>query len=185
MRQAEITALNECNFDLFRIDPEEEFVNQITAGSFVPTEEDLTKLFHDLNLKYFDGKLPDVQIEWSTRMKHAGKFITRDRIIRLGRAYHEHYPGDIVDTLKHEMLHLIYPYHNREFKREAHRIGTSLYAKNYPGMLRGMKYMYICPGCGTEYPSRKMLRNRSCGRCSQNGFDPRFKLKFVRRLTDR
>jgi predicted SprT family Zn-dependent metalloprotease len=103
----------------------------------------------------------------------------------LGRSYHEHYPEDIVDTLKHEMIHIRLSNHSREFKEEAKRIGASMYARNYPGMLRGMKYMYVCPACNLSYPSRKMLRNRSCGPCSKGKYDSRFKLRFVKRLTDR
>jgi len=184
MRQTERLALDQSNFDLFKTDPEEEFQNMIRQGLFFPKESDLAKLFCDLNRKYFEGSLPEVDIEWSSRMKHAGKCISKDRIIRLGLSYHEHYPEDIVDTLKHEMIHVRLPNHSRKFKEEAKRIGASMYAKHYPGMLRGMKYIYVCPSCGITYPSRKMLRNRSCGACSKGNYDSRFKLKFERRIND-
>lgn len=185
MRQAEKLALIHDNYDLFRTDPEEEFQNRIRSGLFFPAESDLAILLNALNRKYFGGDLPDVTIEWSSRMKHAGKCIANDNIIRLGRDYHEHYPEDIVDTLKHEMIHIRLPDHSSRFKEEAKRIGASMYAKNYPGMLRGMKYMYVCPVCNLSYPSRKMHRNRSCGPCSKGKYDSRFKLKFVKRLDDR
>ncbi len=182
MRTAERTALARINYDLFAADPEEEFRRKAEKGSFFPTDSDLGQLFDCLNRKYFNGILPKARVEWSSRMKHAGTCYTKDLTIRLGVDYHRHYPEDIVDTLKHEMIHIRLPNHGRKFQREAERLGTSLHAKYYPGMLRGMKYVYVCPACGITYPTRKMLRNRSCGACSKGRYDGRFKLKFLRRI---
>lgn len=182
MRRAELEILRETNYELFALDPEEAFVERLKDGVYFPTENDLSALYISLNNKYFDGKLPDARIEWSTRMIHAGKCEEKQRIIRLGVAYHKHYPEDIIDTLKHEMIHLIHPNHGKDFKAEAKRIGASRYSKAYPGMLKAMKYIYECPECGEQYPSRKMLRNRSCGKCSRGRYNSRFKLRFVRRL---
>ena len=185
MRLAERRSLKESNYDLFDCDVELNTENDTGRTASLPTEEDLAGLFRDFNCRFFGGELPVAQVEWSTRMKHAGKCIRSDRIIRLGVSYHMHFPEDVADTLKHEMIHLVIPNHGSEFKREANRIGTSRYARHYPGMLRGMKYMYDCPACNLSYPSRKMLRNRSCGPCSKGKYDSRFKLKFVKRLDDR
>ncbi len=154
----------------------------VRCSDSLPAEEELLAMFDEFNLLYFGNSLPRPKIEWSSRMKHAGKCEPRAQLIRLGRAYHEHYPEDIVDTLKHEMIHLVYPNHGPEFRREAERIGTSRYARHYPGMLKGMKYIYQCPTCGAEYPSRKMLRMRSCGPCSKGKYDGRHKLRFVRNI---
>jgi len=175
-------ALSEVNIDLFS--PENLSAICITDPSTanLPSEDELYRMFESLNRQHFDNTLPRPTIEWSTRMKHAGKCEMKAGIIRLGRAYHEHYPEDVVDTLKHEMIHLIHPNHGPEFHREAKRIGTSRYARNYPGMLKGMKYIYKCPTCGTEYPSRKMLRMRSCGKCSGGKFNRTHKLVFIRKL---
>jgi len=185
MRQTERFALKVHNYDLFLSDPEEEFLSKIRGGFFFPTESDLSELFDELNRKYFDGRLPKAKIEWSSRMKHAGKCLSRNLIIRLGHDYHKYYPEDIVDTLKHEMIHIRIPNHGQKFKEEARRIGASRYAKNYPGLLRGMKYLYACPVCGEIYPSRKLFKERSCGRCSKGRYDPHYKLKFVKRLDNR
>jgi len=185
MRQAARQALKIHNLDLFTSDPEEEFLEKIRGGHFFPDEADLHRLYDNLNVKYYCGTLPKVKIEWSSRMKHAGKCIVTHRIIRLGTGYHQHYPEDIVDTLKHEMIHLKILNHGPEFTREAARIGTTRFAKDYPGMLRGLKYLYQCPACGETFPSRKRFRERSCGRCSKGKYDPRFKLKFIKRIDDR
>jgi predicted SprT family Zn-dependent metalloprotease len=182
MRQATRKALKTCNLDLFAADPEEVFLDRIRSGRFFPNEDDLEQLYACLNMKYFSGALPEVKIEWSMRMKHAGKCIVSHKIIKLGTAYHRHYPEDITDTLKHEMIHLKIVNHGPAFNREAARIGTTRYAKDYPGMLRGLKYLYECPSCGETFASRKRFRERSCGRCSKGKYDPRFKLRFIKRI---
>ncbi len=184
MRLAERRSLKESNYDLFDCDVELNTENDTGRTASLPTEEDLAGLFRDFNCRFFGGELPVAQVEWSTRMKHAGKCIRSDRIIRLGVSYHTHFPEDVTDTLKHEMIHLVIPNHGSEFKREANRIGTSRYARHYPGMLRGMKFLYECPTCGETYPSRKILRLRSCGRCSNGRYNSDHKLRFVRRLDD-
>ena len=151
----------------------------------LPPEEDLYKLFDEYNWLYFGGKLPAARIEYSTRMTSAGSFSIRERFIRIGRKYHELFPEEIGDTLKHEMIHFIYPTHGTAFKKEAARIGASLRAKHHPSLCKPPKYLYACPKCGKEYPRQKRLRMASCGTCSRSGFDQRFKLVLVRQQTDR
>jgi predicted SprT family Zn-dependent metalloprotease len=182
MRVAERIALRQANLDLFSVDVEECFMAKLRTGVYFPDDADLSRLFADLNHKFFSGRLPDANVEWSSRMKHAGRCSQELNLIRLGLEYHRHYPEDIVDTLKHEMIHLLHPNHGTEFKREARRIGASRYAKQYPGMLKGMRYLYECPTCGESFPSRKLLRMRACGKCSGRKYDSRHKLRFVRRL---
>jgi len=182
LKKRQQDALREINLDLFSPQSYHIVRPETRATDELPSEPELYCLFDSLNGRYFGSSLPRPTIEWSTRMKHAGKCEMKGRVIRLGRAYHEHYPEDVVDTLKHEMIHLIYPNHGPEFKREAERIGTSRYARQYPGMLKGLKYLYVCPTCGTEFPSRKMLRMRSCGPCSGGRYNGKHKLQFVRKL---
>lgn len=185
MRKVEIEALREHNLDLFDSMSPASIIETISASERIPTESELNELFDALNEQFFAGGLPKARVEWSSRMKHAGKCMSMQRIIRLGESYHRYYPEDVVDTLKHEMIHLMIPSHGADFKKEARRIGASFHAKNYPGMLRGMKYLYTCPGCGAMFPSMKRYRERSCGKCSKGRYDPRFKLKFVRRLDEK
>ena len=101
-------------------------------------------------------------------------------IIRIGRKYHELFPEEVYDTLKHEILHFIYPTHGAAFKKEAARIGASVRAKPHPSLCKPPKYLYVCPGCGKEYPRQRRLRMASCGACSKSGFDSRYKLVLVR-----
>ena len=179
MTKKQSKALKSLNLDLFldyyTYKPE----SSPKKGIELPDSDVLLSMFENLNYKYFDGCLPKVKIEWSTRMRAAGKYYINSKIIRMGRRYHEYYPDEVEDTLKHEMLHILYPNHGREFKEEARRIGTSRHAKAYPGGRSPHKFIYVCPACGQKYHRHKRLRMASCGKCSQNGYDDRFKLKMI------
>ncbi len=154
----------------------------IVGGSELPSVAELERLFDRFNREFFEGRLPRVRIEYSTRMQRsAGSYHPADRVIRIGRRYHELFPDEIEDTLKHEMIHLRHLRHNAAFKREAQRLGTSVKAQSHPLLGRPPKYTYACPGCGREYPRQKRLRMASCGRCSRGGrYDERFKLQLKR-----
>ena len=149
--------------------------------SEMPTVADLYSLFDRYNWMYFDGVLPRPSIEYSRRMTSAGAYLPGRRLIRIGLKYHQIFPEEIADTLKHEMIHIIHLKHDAAFKAEASRIGASLRAKSHPALRRPPRYTYICDSCGSVYPRQKRLRMASCGTCSRGGrYDRRFKL----RLTD-
>lgn len=151
------------------------------AKHALPSLEYLYQLFDKFNILYFDNKLPQVKITYSTRMTNAGSYTPALKLIKISKKYHEIFPNDIEDTLKHEMIHIIHFYHNADFKKEAARIGASLKAKSHPLLRRKPKYLYICPGCKKEYPRQKRIRMASCGICSDKGkFDNRFKLKLYK-----
>lgn len=154
----------------------------IAAGQAtdLPTVDQLYTLFDQYNRLYFKGKLPRVKIEYSTRMMDAGAYIPSQKLIRIGRKYHELFPEDVDDTLRHEMIHIIHHGHDAAFKKEAKRIGASLHGKSHPALVKPPKYIYMCPACRHEYPRHRQLRMASCGDCSPKGrFDPRFKLKLI------
>jgi len=149
--------------------------------SGLPSVEDLYRLFDRFNNIYFDGSLPRVRIEYSSRMLSAGSYTPHDRIIRIGRKYHELFPEDLEDTLKHEMIHIRHYRHDTAFKREARRIGASLKAKPHPALRKPARYLYSCPNCGRLYPRQRRLVMASCGVCTPGKhFDSRFKLRLVR-----
>ena len=165
------------NYSLF--DVETSCRQPVDEQLLLPDEDELRRMFSRINYRYFSGRLPEAKIEWSSRLRMAGKYLVNDRIIRLGRKYHEHFPQEIEDTLKHEMIHILYPDHGRLFKAEAVRIGASRYARDYPGARMSYKYIYACPACGQKFYRRKRYRMVSCGNCSHDGFDERFKLRLV------
>jgi len=200
--KASSMALAALNYDLFEVEPTPpvpatlytKIKNQLWRQSVadikaweanvdsLPAIEELYRMFNRYNWLYFDGKLPQVRIEYSTRMRIAGSYTPRKKLIRIGYRYHRIFPDEIVDTLKHEMIHIIYFKHNAAFKREAKRIGASLKARTHPSLMRSPRYIYYCPNCGKEYPRQKILRMVSCGDCSKGGkFDARYKLKLLKR----
>lgn len=170
-------ALKENNLDLF-FDFGKTAPKRQDSSELLPDSKALQYMYGRLNWKYFNGRLPRVQIEWSSRMLAAGKFYLGRNLIRLGKKYHEYYPEDIEDTLKHEMLHILYPNHGKIFKVEAKRIGASLHAREFTGGRSPYKYIYICPICHEKYYRHRYIRTASCGICSAGGYDKRFKLKL-------
>lgn len=149
-------------------------------GDPLPTVAELYRRFDMYNWMHFQGKLPRPRIEYSNRMISAGSYTPHGRIIKIGRKYHELFPEDIDDTLKHEMIHIIHFYHDAAFKREARRIGASVKARSHPALRRPPKYLYTCPGCKREYPRQRQIRLASCGYCSSGGkYDKRYKLRLV------
>ncbi len=143
--------------------------------SRLPDEDELVQRFTRFNHVYFEGLLPTTAIRWSSRMRIAGMCDTRKRIISLSRAYHTHFPEDIDDTLKHEMIHLIHPSHDLEFRREAKRLGATVHCKEYPGLHPRARFVYICPHCRTVFHRSKRER-LYCGLCSRRRIDERFML---------
>jgi len=141
----------------------------------LPSTDELARRFAEFNLRYFANTLPPVTIKWSKRMRIAGTCDSYRKIITLSHTYHTHFPDDVDDTLKHEMIHLRIPRHDAAFRREAACIGTSVHCRDYPELHPRARYVYICPACGMEYPRAKRAQ-LYCGRCARRGFDPRFKL---------
>ena len=155
-------------------------------GPSLPDEKELARRFEVFNWMYFKGKLPKVRIEYSNRMTSAGSYTPSGKVIKIGRKYHEIFPEDINDTLKHEMIHILHFRHDRAFKREAERIGASLRARAHPALQRPPRFVYYCEHCGMRYPRQKRLRMASCGQCSKGGrYDERFKLKLMKTAAKR
>ncbi len=148
----------------------------------LPDPDELARRYAEFNLRYFQDSLPPVTIKWSKRMRIAGTCDSHRRIITLSYVYHTHFPNDVDDTLKHEMIHLRCPHHDAAFRREAARIGTSVHCHDYPELHPRARFIYVCPTCNTEYPRVKRAQ-LYCGRCARRGFDPRFKL-ILRTSTD-
>jgi len=152
------------------------------AATGLPEVGELYRMFDRYNWVYFEGRLPKVKIEYSSRMTSAGSYMPQRRLIRIGRKYHQLFPEELADTLKHEMIHVRHFRHGRAFKAEAARVGASVRAKSHPSLHKPPRYIYRCPRCGREYPRQKRLRMASCGVCTPGrSFDQRFKLKLKKR----
>jgi hypothetical protein len=80
------------------------------------------------------------------------------------------------------MIHLVTPNHGPEFREMGKRIARALgvtwnefrYATRWADLKR-YRYLYACPRCGLELPSKKR-RRASCGRCNPEGYDERYRL---------
>jgi len=187
MNKRQYLALRSIHYDLFQAetvvgdDVSGRDVKPSDACTPLPPLAKLYQLYGDFNKECFDGRLPEVKISYSKRMLIAGSYMPSTREIKIGTKYHTIFPDDLADTLKHEMIHVLYPNHNRGFKALAAKLGVSLKAKTHPALRGAYKYLYVCPVCGREYPRRKRLRMASCGICSAgNAFDPRCKLRLSR-----
>ncbi len=152
-----------------------------TDRGLLPTLTDLYNRFRQYNIQFFAGKLPTPRIRYSDRLLAAGLYVRNRQEIVLSRRYHEIFPQDIDDTLKHEMVHIIFFNHDSDFRKEAQRIGASYKAKAHKSLKLPPRYIYYCRVCKTEYPRRKRLISASCGKCSPSRFDPKFKLALKTR----
>jgi predicted SprT family Zn-dependent metalloprotease len=138
-------------------------------------------LYDTLNRRHFGGRLPRSTVRWSPRLKVAGQIARSNRVILLGLEYHCHYPGDVVSTLKHEMVHLLHWNHDEAFRRECARIRAPLHCRTYPGMFRPFRYVYECPSCGLRHRVRRII-HASCPRCGRGVFRSRHRLLLVEYL---
>lgn len=156
---------------------------------------DLQNLYTKLNRRWWRGRLPLISLRWSRRMHAiAGKYWSSSskREIVLSVPYHQKFPEEIEDTLKHEMIHLYLHLtgglrrglsHGEEFRAEAARVGASIHCKTYEGTHRPYRYIWECPNCTRRSRSR-VRRVWACKPCctTHNGgyYSPRFKLRLVR-----
>jgi predicted SprT family Zn-dependent metalloprotease len=145
------------------------------GSASLPSIDELHRRFIEFNAALFGSKLPSAELRWSTRLRIAGTCDPRRRIITLSRAYHEHYPGDLDDTLKHEMIHLRYHGHGPAFRREATRVGATVHCKEYAGLHPKAHLRYVCPHCHREFRRMKPAE-LYCGRCSRGHLHPSFRL---------
>lgn len=157
----------------------------------------LDSLFDELNEVYWNGRLPKVPCRWSTRMRAiAGKFwgSRKGPEIVLSVPYHEHYPDQVCDTMKHEMVHVYVHQHGMrkrgsmhgpEFRAEAQRVGAPIHCQSYDGMHRSYKYEWACPNCGRKSKSRVKRTwgcRPCCNRFNRGRYSRRFKLQLSRIL---
>ena len=151
------------------------------STDLLPSLDEMYNRFRHYNVKFFAGKLPMPRIRYSDRLLAAGLYVRNRNEIVISRKYHELFPEDVDDTLKHEMIHILHFNHDAEFKKEAQRIGASYKAKAHKSLKLPPRYIYFCRVCKTEYPRRKRLISASCGKCAPSRFDPKYKLTLKAR----
>jgi predicted SprT family Zn-dependent metalloprotease len=155
----------------------------------------LQDLWHQLNKRHFEGRLPPIEIVWSRRLtSSAGMFVShigprspssslrsRRRLIRLsspllhGQPYEE-----VVSTLAHEMIHQWQfdllkrrPNHGHDFCRKMvamNRQGLQITVHHTldEAVQRLARYAWRCQQCGRAYERhRRTIRpsHHRCGAC--------------------
>lgn len=137
--------------------------------------------FRRLNDLHFCGNLPLREIRFSTRKQYGGYYRHSESLIVLSwLAYQEHGWEETLETLRHEIAHIVHQNHSKAFWELAYQLGcTRRYAT--PPKDRDhayTRYTYECPVCGTKFYRQRRLRRSSCGRCDR-GFNERFVLQLV------
>lgn len=146
------------------------------------TDPDLKRMYNKYNDLCFNGELPTlVAVQWSTRMTSGAGICEYKRgrtpggydfTIKLSVPYHNRYPTEVVDTLVHEMIHVLLPRegHGRGF----HRVKDALNAKFgfnlavYSSGRASYKYLYLCSNCEQRYERNKKINVNisTCGKRS-------------------
>ncbi|MEK7469183.1 MAG: SprT-like domain-containing protein [Planctomycetota bacterium] len=146
----------------------------------LPEEHELDLALKALLAQYFPDVRVSYRVQWSRRMRRsAGLCYYKRGVIRLSWQYHAAFPQEILNTLKHELIHAAGVLgHGRKFREEAKRLGCDVKARPMPG--RPYKWLYACPACGIEVKTRKRV-TLSCGKCARR-WDPRYALVLRRAL---
>jgi predicted SprT family Zn-dependent metalloprotease len=159
----------------------------------VPTETELQLLFAELNNYYFNGETPVCRIRYNSRFSNsAGRitYSTRPVLIELSVKHFREHPEALRETLLHEMIHAwLYDRtgdtgHGAEFRKKMAECGlTSIYhdlGNMKPFNESAKRYILRCEQCALEILRRRLPRAAmSCGRCSKQGYDPRFPLTLL------
>lgn len=138
------------------------------------TDEFLKERFNQYNEKYFNGKVPEVKLEWNNRFTStAGRCWYNGEMepykIEISSKYVKMYPNEFKNIMIHEMIHVLYPEKEHvKFKEVAKRLNEefeelniTLYNKEHY-----WRYKYQCLSCGNSFTTaRKIHKNHVCGYC--------------------
>jgi SprT protein len=174
--------------------------NGATRLSRLDNSEDsaLTAVCAEMLRKLGCSDLADqVRVRWSGRMRStAGMAYPTKRLIKLNPRLHAFGPGEIEQTLKHELAHLLAHHragrrrispHGPEWRKACTDLGlvNERRCHDLPLPRRQMtrRHLYQCPGCGLAvHRVRPMRRLSACLPCCRkhNGgrYDERF--RFVK-----
>jgi predicted SprT family Zn-dependent metalloprotease len=149
----------------------------------LPTESDLQLVFARMNATHFAGEIPAHRIVYNARLKSvAGRITYRPPVIELSAALHGAHPGNIEQTLLHEMVHAwLYARrlpcgHGRQFRRKMGEVGlTSIYhPMPVPHPRSHRRYVLECLVCGVRLLRKRRPGAVSCARCYPARFNARF-----------
>ena len=163
---------------------------------------DLQKYFDRINRLHFDGCLDAPVLRWNTRLRTSaglffpggrrGAYRSPPRIeIATYLQKQEEPEKSIEGAVAHESIHywlwvLGRPYgHTPKFFEKMKLMGANRYSS--AATARPMRYVYVCPACGREFPvARRLVRSLACTECCQKNaggqYDLKFKLKLFKKL---
>jgi len=151
-------------------------------------DRQLMSLFWELNFRHFAGVLPPIEVRFSGRLKTTGGQYFRKprRLIQVSTRYLSMANSwkEIADTLGHEMVHYWLDFHGRPcghntaFWIKLNECGFQRYSRLTPVNAR---YVYKCPSCKVPY-YRRRRGVWSCGPCSGQRFNSKYKLELVQKI---
>ena len=169
-------------------------VPSLSSQTPLSTSE-LQSLWNSLNASYFQGRLPPIEIQWSTRLTSSvGLFVSQTgprtqqvapatrhgsgRIIRLSLPLLREQPlAEIRGTLAHEMIHQwqfdvkkCHPSHGREFRRvmaimNQDGLGITIYHALTTEVEALSRYAWQCLQCGRAYHRQRKSLSSKTHRC--------------------
>ena len=141
-----------------------------------------------------------LRVEWSTRLRSsAGRANYRDHLITLNPRLYEFGAAEIDRTLRHELAHLLAQFrsgrrrvaaHGEAWRAACEELGIGGEARCHtlalPVSRREPRYVYLCPMCAGKFPRVRLIRRAvaclaCCKKHNRGRFDPRAKLRLVRR----
>ena len=137
--------------------------------------------FRRLNAEYFNNGLMLREIRLSTRKQYGGYYRKLDGLIVLSwQAYCDYGWEETLNTFRHEVAHIVYQDHSRQFWNLAIQLGCNRrYAS--PPLNREhayCRYVYACPACGAKVFRRKRLQRASCAHCDSR-YNPAYSLSLI------
>jgi len=141
--------------------------------------EELRREFDRLNEAHFQGRLTVPEIVVSTRKTYGGYYQPkRHRIVVSWQAYREHGIAETLNTLRHEVAHIVHPNQRPAFWALASILGVTRRYASSPLVPRPSKYIYACPACGKQIRRKRRLKLASCAACDSR-YNPRYALRLV------
>lgn len=157
------------------------------------TDDELRRAWRELNGRFFDGRLPAIDVVWSPRLTaSAGLFVSRGgpraaepgpgrRVIRLSLPLLRGPAGagapEIYGTLAHEMIHQWQfdilkrrPNHGPDFRRKMEAmnregLGITVHHDLAEAVRAWLRYAWRCRGCGRVYERQRRTIRPGRHRC--------------------